>query len=59
MAGGPWTTTAFEGAEAGPVPDAFVAVTVKVYDTPGVSPVTVIGLAVPVAVTPPGAEVTV
>jgi len=38
---------------------AFVAVTVKVYAVPFVSPVTVTGLAEPVAVIPPGLEVTV
>ena len=39
---------------AAPVPTEFVAVTVKVYDVPLVRPVTVIGLALPVAVLPPG-----
>jgi hypothetical protein len=38
---------------------ALVALTVKVYSTPFVSPVTSIGLAVPVAVWPPGEAVTV
>jgi hypothetical protein len=38
---------------------AFVAITVKVYAVPLVSPVTVIGLVVPVAVILPGVEVTV
>jgi hypothetical protein len=33
--------TAFEAAEAGPVPTAFVAVTRNVYAVPLVSPVTV------------------
>ena len=51
--------TAFEGAEAGPVPTALVALTVKVYAVPFASPVTVIGEAVPVAVMPFGNEVTV
>src|SRR5918912_3659060 len=32
--------TAFEGEEAGPVPTEFVAETVKVYEVPLVSPVT-------------------
>jgi len=41
------------------VPIAFVAVTVKVYEVPFVSPVTVIGDAPPVAVNPPMFEVTV
>ena len=48
-----------EAAEAVPVPAVFVAVTVKVYGVPFVRPVTTMGLAVPVAVPPPGAEVTV
>jgi hypothetical protein len=46
-------------ALAGPVPVALVAVTVKVYAVPVVSPVTVIGEDEPVAVMPPGLEVTV
>ena len=50
--------TLLEAAEAAPVPAAFVAVTVKVYVVPLISPVTVIGLAVPVPVKPPGEEVT-
>jgi hypothetical protein len=33
--------TAFDGDEAGDVPRALVAVTVKVYEVPFVSPVTV------------------
>jgi len=51
--------TLLEAAEAVPVPRALVAFTVKVYAVPFVSPVTVIGLAVPVLVTPPGEDVTV
>jgi hypothetical protein len=47
------------GALAGPVPESLVAVTVKVYAVPVVSPVTVIGEVEPVAVIPPGLEVTV
>jgi len=50
--------TAFEGAEAGPTPNAFTAVTVKVYAVPFASPVTVIGEAEPVPLMPPGLEVT-
>jgi hypothetical protein len=46
-------------ALAGPVPEALVALTVKVYAVPVVSPVTVIGEDEPVAVIPPGLEVTV
>ena len=51
--------TLFEAADGGPVPIALVAVTVNVYAVPLVRPVTVIGLEVPVAVIPPGEEVTV
>jgi hypothetical protein len=46
-------------AEAELVPTAFVAVTVNVYDTPLVKPVTIKGEAPPVAVKPPGLDVTV
>jgi hypothetical protein len=46
-------------ALAGPVPEVFVAVTVKVYEVPFVKPVTVIGEDAPVPVRPPGLEVTV
>jgi hypothetical protein len=52
-------TTAALAALAGPVPIEFVAVTVKVYDTPLVRPGTLIGDAAPVAVILPGDEVTV
>src|SRR5256885_13181750 len=41
--GGPGTVagvTEFDGADGGPVPTAFVAVTVKVYEVPLVNPVT-------------------
>jgi hypothetical protein len=51
--------TLLEAADAGPVPIAFVAFTVKVYAMPFVSPVTVMGLDAPVAVMLPGLEVTV
>ena len=51
--------TLLEGVEARPVPIALVAVTVALSGTPLVSPVTVIGLAVPVPVRPPGLAVTV
>jgi hypothetical protein len=37
--------TAFDGAEAGPVPTAFVAVTMNVYAVPFVKPVTVADVA--------------
>ena len=48
-------TNAFDAAEAGPVPTAFVAFTVQVYVLPFVIPVTEIGLAAADAlrVTPP------
>lgn len=49
----------FEGDDAGLVPIALMAVTVKVYEVPFVRPVTVMGEAEPVAVMPPGDEVTV
>ena len=39
--------TAFDGADGGPVPAAFVAVTVNVYVEPSVRPVTTIGLELP------------
>ena len=51
--------TADDALEAAPVPTELVAVTVKVYAVPLVNPVTVIGEDVPVAVMPPGEEVTV
>jgi hypothetical protein len=46
-------------ALAGPVPEAFVAFTVKVYAVSMVNPVTVMGEVVPVAVIPPGLDVAV
>ena len=48
-----------DAVEAVPVPTELVATTVKVYPVPLVRPVTVIGEEVPVAVMPPGEEVTV
>jgi hypothetical protein len=55
--------TADEALEAFPAPALLVAVTVKVYAVPLVSPVTVIGELLPVAVTaeppPTGVAVTV
>ncbi len=51
--------TLFEAAEAALLPAELVATTVNVYAVPLVRPVTVIGLALPVAVIPPGVEVTV
>jgi hypothetical protein len=50
--------TALLAALAGPVPVSLVAVTVKVYSVPLVSPVTTIGEAEPVAVILSGLEVT-
>jgi hypothetical protein len=41
--------TEFDGVDAAPVPTALVAVTVNVYASPFVRPVTVIGEEVPVA----------
>ena len=52
-------TTMLEAAEAGPVPKALVAVTVKVYAVAFVRPVTVMGEPAPEAVMPSGLEVTV
>ena len=40
-----------DGADAGPVPRALVAVTVKVYAVPLVRPVTMADVAVPLAAT--------
>ena len=51
--------TADDAFEAVPVATELVAMTVKVYAVPLVSPVTVIGDDAPVAVRPPGEEVTV
>jgi hypothetical protein len=48
-----------DAAEAGLIPIALVAVTVNVYTVPFVNPGTMIGLAAPVAVMPPGLDVTV
>jgi hypothetical protein len=51
--------TVFDGTDANPIPSRLLAITVNVYDVPFVSPLTVIGLAVPVALTPPGCDTTV
>ena len=51
--------TLFDAADAGPVPEAFVAVTVNVYAVPLVNPVTTIGEPAPLAVIDPGLDVTV
>src|SRR5260370_39163447 len=60
-AGAPGTVagvTELDGDEAGPVPTALVAVTVKVYLVPLVRPLTVALVAVPLALAgvPPGGE---
>ena len=49
----------FEAEEALPEPTEFVATTVKVYAVPLVSPVIVMGEDEPLAVIPPGEDVTV
>jgi hypothetical protein len=51
-------TIADEAADAEPAPDTFVAVTVNVYDTPPVRPVTVHEVVAVEQVNPPGDEVT-
>ena len=48
--------TLLDAADAAPVPTALVAVTVKVYAVPLVSPVTVIGEAEPVPVSHRGSR---
>ena len=50
---------AVEAPDDPPVPIAFVAATEQVYAVPLVRPETLIGLADPVAVMPPGSHVTV
>jgi hypothetical protein len=62
MAGAPGTVAAvtlLEAADAAPVPTLLVAVTVKVYGVPFVSPLTVRGLLAPLAVSPPGLDLIV
>jgi hypothetical protein len=54
--GGATGVTLFDAAEGGPAPNAFVAVTVKVYEVPFARPVTVSDGPGPVAVNPPGFE---
>jgi len=51
--------TPLETDDGIPVPKELVAVTVKVYTIPFVSPVIITGLDVPIDVTPPGDPVTV
>ena len=53
------TKTKADGSDGSDVPDAFVAVIVKIYDVPFVRPVTTIGLDVPDAVMLFGLEVMV
>ena len=48
-----------EAAEPAPVPAMLVAVTVKVYGVPLLSPLTTIGLPAPLPVKLPGVDVTV
>jgi hypothetical protein len=48
-----------DAPEALPAPALLVAVTVNVYAVPFVKPVTMIGLVAPLAVNPPGLDVTV
>ncbi len=59
MPGTPFGVTAFDGADGGPVPSAFVAVTVNVYVVPSFSRVTPVGLVLPETWAPPGETVTV
>jgi hypothetical protein len=57
--GAPVGVTAFDGLLAAlELPGAFEATTVKVYEVPLVSPVTVQGLDAALQVLPPGLEVT-
>jgi hypothetical protein len=58
-AGGADVVTAVDAAEAIDVAAALEAVTVNVYAVDALKPVTEIGEVLPVAVTPPGDEVTV
>jgi hypothetical protein len=51
--------TLLEALDAGPIPTLFAAVTVNVYAVPSARPITAIGLVAPLAVTPPGLDVTV
>jgi hypothetical protein len=51
--------TLFDDADAAPVPDALVAVTVNVYAVPLTSPVTTQGEAAQVPMRPPGLDVAV
>ena len=55
----PFGVTEFDAVLAELLPKLLRAVTVKVYAVPLLRPVTTIGLEAPVAVNPPGLEVTV
>ena len=57
--GGAEVVTEVDAVEATDVAAAFEAVTVNVYAVEAVRPETVMGEVLPVAVTPPGEEVTV
>jgi hypothetical protein len=62
IAGAPGTVagvTLLEAADPSPVPTPLIALTAKVYAVPLLSPLTTIGLPVPLPVTLPGVEVTV
>jgi hypothetical protein len=62
MVGAPGTvagTAAADAADAGPVPAAFVAVTVKVYEVPLVRPDTVQLVVLVLQTNPPGVDVAV
>jgi hypothetical protein len=62
IVGAPGTLTGvtlLDADDAAPVPTPLVAVTVKLYAVPLVSPLTRIGLAEPPPVNPPGLTVTV
>lgn len=57
--GTPDGVTLLDAADAALVPTLFAAVTLNVYAVPFVKPVTVSGLDAPLAVLPPGDDVTV
>jgi hypothetical protein len=56
--GGPTGVTVPGAVAEGPVPTAFTAATLHVYDVPFVRPDTITGLDVPVIETVPGLQVT-
>ena len=62
MVGAPGTVAGvmlFDAAEGKPEPTKLEATTLNVYTVPFISPATVRGLAVPLAVNPPGVDVAV